>query len=183
MGLPKKLTEQQIKFANLLISEQGRKTATQCAIEAGYAKESARQAASKLQNPKLYPLVVQYIGELREEWQQQDEVTFANHISELGKLRDAAREKKAWSAAVNAEVARGKAAGLYIEQKIIRTGKLEDLTTEELESRMKQIIDESNHIRNRQEAFQRCVRLQFSKKVSKILKKVWKMWKKTKSDF
>ena len=146
MGLPKKLTEQQIKFANLLISEQGRKTATACAIEAGYAKDSARQAASKLQNPKLYPLVVQYIGELREEWQQQYEVTFANHISELGKLRDAAREKKAWSAAVNAEVARGKAAGLYIEQKIIRTGKLEDLTTEELESRMKQIIDDYSPI-------------------------------------
>ena len=146
MGLPKKLTEQQIKFANLLISEQGRKTATQCAIDAGYAKDSARQAASKLQNPKLYPLVVQYIGELREEWQKQYEVTFGNHIAELGKLRDAAREKKAWSAAVNAEVARGKAAGLYIEQKIIRTGKLEDLTTEELESRMKQIIDDYSPI-------------------------------------
>ena len=43
---------------------------------------------------------------------------------------------------MNAEVARGKAAGLYIEQKIIRTGKLEDLTTEELESRMKKIIDD-----------------------------------------
>ena len=146
MGLPKKLTEQQIKFANLLISEQGRKTATQCAIDAGYAKESARQAASKLQNPKLYPLVVQYIGELREEWQKQYEVTFGSHISELAKLRDSAREKKAWSAAVNAEVARGKAAGLYIEQKIIRTGKLEDLTTEELESRMKQIIDDYSPI-------------------------------------
>jgi phage terminase small subunit len=75
VGLPKKLTEQQIKFANLLISEQGRKSATACAIEAGYAKESARQAASKLQNPKLYPLVVQYIGELRDEWQKQYEVT------------------------------------------------------------------------------------------------------------
>jgi hypothetical protein len=35
---------------------------------------------------------------------------------------------------------------LYIEQKIIRTGKLEDLTTEELESRMKQIIDEYSPI-------------------------------------
>jgi phage terminase small subunit len=127
MGVPKKLTEQQIKFANLLISEQGRKTATQCAIEAGYAKDSARQAASKLQNPKLFPLVVQYIGELREEWQKQYEVTFGNHISELGKLR-------------------GKAAGLYIEQKIIRTGKLEDLSTEELESRMKQIIDDYSPI-------------------------------------
>ena len=47
---------------------------------------------------------------------------------------------------MNAEVARGKAAGLYIEQKIIRTGKLEDLTTEELESRMKTIIDEYSPI-------------------------------------
>ena len=50
------------------------------------------------------------------------------------------------SAAVNAEVARGKAAGLYIEQKIIRTGKLEDLTSEELERRMKTIIDEYSPI-------------------------------------
>ena len=146
MGLPKKLTEQQIKFANLLISEQGRKTATQCAIEAGYAKDSARQAASVLQNPKKYPLVVQYIGELRTELQKKYDVTFGSHITELAKLRDEAREKKAWSAAVNAEVARGKAAGLYIEQKIIRTGKLEDLSTEELESRMKHIIDEYSPI-------------------------------------
>ena len=75
MGVPKRLTNQQIKFANLLVAEQGRKTATQCAIEAGYAKDSARQAASVLQNPKKYPLVVQYIGELREEWQKQYEVT------------------------------------------------------------------------------------------------------------
>ena len=146
MGVPKRLTDQQMAFANLLVSEQGRKTATQCAIEAGYAKDSARQAASLLQNPKRYPLVVQYIGELREEWQKKYEVTFANHVSELGKLRDEAREKKAWSAAVNAEVARGKAAGLYIEQKIIRTGKLEDLSTEELESRMQQILEDYSPI-------------------------------------
>ena len=146
MGLPKKLTEAQVKFANLLVCEEGRKTATQCAIEAGFAKDSARQYASLLQNPKKYPLVVQYIGELRDEWQKKYEVTFANHVSELGKLRDEARQKKAWSAAVNAEVARGKAAGLYIEQKIIRTGKLEDLTTEELEGRMKQIIDDYSPI-------------------------------------
>ena len=146
MGLPKKLTEQQIRFANLLVSEEGRLTATQCAIDAGYAKESARQAASVLQNPKKYPLVVQYIGELRTELQKKYDVTFGSHITELAKLRDEAREKKAWSAAVNAEVARGKAAGLYIEQKIIRTGKLEDLSTEELESRMKSIIDEYSPI-------------------------------------
>ena len=146
MGVPKRLTDQQIKFANLLVTEEGRKTATQCAIEAGYSKEWARQSASILQNPKKYPLVVKYIGELREELQKKYDVTFGSHVSELAKLRDEAREKKAWSAAVNAEVARGKAAGLYIEQKIIRTGKLEDLTTEELEARMKQIMEDYSPI-------------------------------------
>jgi hypothetical protein len=56
------------------------------------------------------------------------------------------RKKGAWSAAINAEVARGKAAGLYVEQKIIRTGKLEDLSSEQLEARMKQIINEYSPI-------------------------------------
>ena len=146
MGLPKKLTEQQIKFAQLLVTNEGRKTPTECAIEAGYANDSAAIRASELRNPKRFPLVVQYIGELREELQKKYEVTYEKHISELGKIRQQALQKGAWSAAVNAEVARGKAAGLYIEQKIIRTGKLEDLTAEELESRMKTIIDEYSPI-------------------------------------
>ena len=146
MGLPKKLTESQMKFAYELVTNEGRKTATQCALDAGYAKDSARQYASNLQNPKLYPLVVKYTGELREEWQKKYEVNYEKHIAELGKIRQEALKKGAWSAAVNAEVARGKAAGLYIEQKIIRTGKLEDLTTEELESRMKKIIDDFSPI-------------------------------------
>ena len=146
MGLPKKLTESQMKFAYELVTNEGRKTATQCALDAGFAENSARQYASKLQNPKLYPLVVSYTGELREELQKKYEVTFDRHITELGKIRQEALKKGAWSAAVNAEVARGKAAGLYIEQKIIRTGKLEDLTTEELENRMKEIIDDYSPI-------------------------------------
>ena len=146
MGVPKKLTEKQMKFAHEVVTNEGRKTATECAVDAGFEKEFARQYASKLQNPKLYPLVVKYIGELREEWQKKYEVTYDRHISELGKIRHEALKKGAWSAAVNAEVARGKAAGLYIEQKIIRTGKLEDLTTEELESRMKTIIDDYSPI-------------------------------------
>ena len=146
MGLPKKLTEMQMKFAHELITNEGRKTATECAVVAGYAEKDAVVAASKLQNPKLYPLVVRYIGELRTEYQKKYDVTFERHISELAKLRDECRGNKAWSAAVNAEVARGKAAGLYVEQKIIRTGKLEDLTAEQLETRMKEIINEYSPI-------------------------------------
>ena len=142
MGVPKRLTEMQQKFAHELVSNEGRKYAYQCAIDAGYAKDRARQTAWELQNPKMHPLVVKYIGEIREEYQKKYAVTFERHISELGKIRQDALNKGAWSAAVNAEVARGKAAGLYIEQKIIRTGKLDDLSEEELEKRMKEIIDQ-----------------------------------------
>ena len=74
--------------------------------------------------------------------QKKHEVTFEKHITELAKLRDSSRDKGAWSAAINAEEARGKAAGLYVEQKIIRTGKLEDMTEQELEFKMKQLIED-----------------------------------------
>ena len=142
MGLPKKLTEMQIKFAQLLVTNEGRKTPTECAIEAGYDKDSAYVRASELRNPKKYPLVVKYIGEIREEYQKKYEVTYERHISELGKIREAALKKGAFSAANNAEVARGKAAGLYVEQKIIRTGKLDDMSKEEMEKELKSILDE-----------------------------------------
>ena len=142
MGVPKRLTEMQQKFAHELVSNEGRKYAYQCAIDAGYAKDRARQTSWELQHPKHHPLVVKYIGEIRQEYQKKYAVTFERHISELGKIRIDALKKGAWSAAVNAEVARGKAAGLYVEQKIIRTGKLDDLSEEELEKRMKEIIDQ-----------------------------------------
>ena len=142
MGVPKKLTEMQMKFAHEIVTNEGRMNGEECARNAGYAHDSARVRASELQNPKRFPLVVKYIGELREEYQKKYAVTFERHISELAKIRIDALKKGAWSAAVNAEVARGKAAGLYIEQKIIRTGKLDDLSTDELESRMKEIIDQ-----------------------------------------
>ena len=142
MGQVTRLTEMQMKFAHEVVSNEGRKNGTECAISAGYAEDSAGVRAAELQNPKKFPLVVKYIGELREEYQKKYAVTFERHIAELGKLRMEALKKGAWSAAINAEVARGKAAGLYIEQKIIRTGKIDDLSEAELENRMKEIIDQ-----------------------------------------
>jgi phage terminase small subunit len=136
----------QMKFAHELVTNEGRKTKTECAVDAGYSKDRATITASELTNPRKFPLVVKYIGELRDEFQKKYEVTYERHISELAKLREDSRKKGAWSAAINAEVARGKAAGLYVEQKIIRTGKLEDLSAEELENRMKQIIDDYSPI-------------------------------------
>jgi len=53
-----------------------------------------------------------------------------------------ALKKGSFSSAVNAETNRGKAAGLYIDRKIIKHGKLEELTEEQLEAKMKQILND-----------------------------------------
>ena len=146
MGVPKQLTPKQIKFAQELVYNEGRKTATQCAIEAKYSEDRAHVTASELQNPKMYPLVVQYIGQLRQEIQKKYDITFESHMAQLGDMRNKALDSKAWTAAINAEVARGKAAGLYVEQKIIRTGKLDDLSEEELDSRIAEVLDQYSPI-------------------------------------
>jgi CTP-dependent riboflavin kinase len=51
-------------------------------------------------------------------------------------------KKNSFSAAVNAETNRGKAGGLYIDRKIIKHGKLEDMTEEQLEMKMAQIEED-----------------------------------------
>ena len=144
MGVPKRLTEMQQRFAEFLVfgGPDGPMTQTEAAIAAGYSPKRARQEGSELCNPKQSPLVVKYIGQLREERVRKHEVTYENHVAELARLREAALKKGSFSSAVNAEANRGKAAGLYIDRKIIKTGKLEDLSEQELEAKMKQILDD-----------------------------------------
>jgi len=144
MGVPKRLTEMQQRFAEFLVfgGPEGPMTQTEAAVAAGYSPKRARQEGSELCNPRLSPLVAKYIGELREERIRKHEVTYENHIAELARLREAALKKGSFSSAVNAEANRGKAAGLYIDRKIIKTGKLEDMSEQELEAKMKQILDD-----------------------------------------
>ena len=150
MGVPKRLTEMQQRFAELLVfgDESGALTQSEAAIKAGYSPKRARQEGSELCNPKLSPLVVKYIGELKEERLKKHEVTYEGHVAELARLREAALKKGSFSSAVNAEANRGKAAGLYIDRKIIKTGKLEDLSEQELEAKMKQILDDYGQLIN-----------------------------------
>ena len=148
MGVPKRLTEMQKRFAEYLVFNEGRTTGADAAIAAGYSEKRARVEASELQNPRLSPLVVQYIGALREEKLKKYEVTYDKHVAELGKIREEALKKGAFSAATNAEKNRGMAAGLYIDRKIIKTGKLEELSEEELELKMKKILDDYEPILN-----------------------------------
>ena len=144
MGVPKRLTEMQQRFAEFLVfgGPNGPMTKTEAALAAGYSPKRARQEGSELTNPKLSPLVVKHIGELKEERLRKHEVTYEGHVAELARLREAALKKGSFSSAVNAEANRGKAAGLYIDRKIIKTGKLEDMSEQELEAKMKQILED-----------------------------------------
>ena len=148
MGLPKRLTEMQQRFAEFLVfgGPDGPMTQTEAALAAGYSPKRARQEGSELCNPKQSPLVVKYIGQLKEERLKKHEVTYEGHVAELARLREAALKKGSFSSAVNAEANRGKAAGLYIDRKIIKTGKLEDMSEQELETKMKQILDDYSQI-------------------------------------
>jgi phage terminase small subunit len=136
----KHLTDKQIRFAREYVYNDGSKTQTECAVNAGYSKSSAHVRASELTNPRKFPVVVRYIQELEHELNAKYEVTFARHVRKLADIRDEAIKKGNLTAAVSAEVQRGKAAGLYVERKEIRTGTLESLSEKEIKQKIVVLI-------------------------------------------
>ena len=150
MGVPSRLTEMQMKFCEILVfgDINGPVSGTEAAIQAGYSKDRARISASELQNINMYPKVVSYLTELRKERLRKYSVNYENHVARLGSLGSKSEKKGNMMSAIRAEELRGKASGLYINQTEIRTGKLDDLPTEELRRRMKIIYDEEAKLRD-----------------------------------
>ena len=144
MGVPKRLTEMQKRFAEYLVfgGPEGPVNKAEAAKLAGYSEKRCRQEGAELTNPRQAPLVVKYLDELKIEKMLKYGVTYESHISELARIKDLALKKNSFSAAVNAETNRGKAGGLYIDRKIIKHGKLEDMTEEQLEMKMAQIEED-----------------------------------------
>ena len=144
MGVPKRLTEMQKRFAEYLVfgGPDGPLSKSEAAELAGYSVKRARIEGSELTNPRHSPLVVKYLDELKIEKMLKYGVTYESHITELARIKDLALKKNSFSAAVNAETNRGKAGGLYIDRKIIKHGKLEDMTEEQLEMKMAQIEED-----------------------------------------
>ena len=143
-GPAKQLTSRQMKFAQLIVYgvEGNPITKTEAARRAGYS--DAPGEGSKLTNPNKYPLVCAFISNLRDEVREKYGVSFEGHLEELGKIRDQGKkDNRNLAAAATTEIARGKVSGYYIDQKIIRHGKIDDLNLDQLYERMK-IIKEKN---------------------------------------
>ena len=146
-GPAKQLTPRQIKFAQLIVYgvEGIPITKTEAAKLAGYS-DAAREG-SIMTNPKHYPLVCAHISNLRDEVSQKYGITFERHLEELGNIRDRAKkDNRNLAAAATTEIARGKVAGYYIDQKIIRHGKIDDLNLDQLYERMRTIKEKNEKV-------------------------------------
>ena len=140
----------QKRFAQLMVfgdPDTGKALSkSEAAKMAGYTEKRSYQSGYDLTNPRTYPAVVQYMEELEEEKLEKHKVTKLNHIAELNRIKELAIKKGNFSAAHNAERSRGQVEGLYWNRTVGLTGKLEDMTEQELEAKMKQILDDYGQI-------------------------------------
>ena len=146
-GSAKTLTSAQMKFAQVLVYgvEGNPVSKSEAAKIAGYAdwiKEGTR-----LTNPNKSPLVCAHISNLRDEVRQKYGITFERHLEELGNIRDRGKkDNRNLAAAATTEIARGKVAGYYIDQKSIRPGKIDDMHLDQLYERMRTIKEKNEKV-------------------------------------
>jgi len=146
-GPPKKLTSMQMKFATLFVyGEEGIPLSkTEAAKRAGYS--DAANEGSKMTNPNKYPLVCAHISNLRDEERQKYGISYEGHLEELGNIRDRGKKgNRNLAAAATTEIARGKVGGYYIDQKIIRHGKIDDMNLDQLYERMRTIKEKNEKV-------------------------------------
>ena len=146
-GPAKHLTPKQMKFAQLIVYgvEGSPITKTEAARLAGYT--DALHEGTRLTNPNKNPLVCAHISNLRDEVRQKYGITFERHLEELGNIRDRGKkDNRNLAAAATTEIARGKVAGYYIDQKIIRHGKIDDLNLDQLYERMRTIKEKNEKV-------------------------------------
>lgn len=110
------LTQKQENFCLAYVTSPGLSASD--AYKSAYNTENMkpatinRKAFALMENGKIRAR----IAELRAEPAKNAKLTLESHLEDLKKLRDSAAEIGNFSAAVNAEVARGKASGLYENQ-------------------------------------------------------------------
>ena len=146
-GPAKQLTPTQVKFAQLIVYgvEGTPITKTEAARLAGYT--DSLHEGTRLTHPNKNPLVCAYISNLRDDVREKYGISFEGHLEELGKIRDRGKkDNRNLAAAATTEIARGKVAGYYIDQKIVRHGKIDDLNLDQLYERMKTIKQKNEKV-------------------------------------
>ena len=142
MAKKKKLTPRQEKYAQNVAKGMSKKEA---AVGAGYSEKNAARAGSMLDS-KANPLVSERIQSLQKKAAKKVELDLSTHLTDLKDIREGAVRNGAWSAAVTADVARGKAAGLYINRSELVVNKVETMNKEQILERLKELYYETGGI-------------------------------------
>ena len=98
-------------------------------------------------NNEEYSHVQERIRDMKALQRKKYDITFENVAGKLATIRDAAATDGSYGPAVNAEIARAKLGGLMVDRKEVRFGKIDSMSREELENRLKQLMEE-NQIRS-----------------------------------
>jgi len=128
-----KLTPKQQKFIDLYTSKYGELSATECAIRAGYDRDSAHSRANELLDWRRYPEVVKKIDERMIENKELWLVDKEKHLANLTRIGQEARAKGLYGVAAKCEELKGKAQGFYIDRNMTLT---KELTEEELNEKI-----------------------------------------------
>jgi len=119
-------------------------TNTEAAHRAGYS--NPRQIAYVLLHDPRYMNLQMKIRELQEAQQKKYEITFEKVARDLQMIRDRAVEDGSYGAAVTAELGRAKLAGLMVEKKEIKHGRIDQMDRSEVEARLNALLDKNQLI-------------------------------------
>ena len=110
----KRLTQKQENFCLAYIETGNASEAYRRVYNAKSMKPETvnRNAKALLDNNKI----ATRLEELRKPVAESAQITLSQHLSKLEELRELAKEEGKYGPAIQAEIARGKAAGLYVER-------------------------------------------------------------------
>ena len=107
----------------------------ECAYKAGYT--SPRQAANKLMNK---PLIRKEYNYLMNEAKKKYELNYDRAVQDLYDIRDKAIEAGSFNAAISAQNSLLKVGGLIVDRKEVMFGKVDQMSREEVEKRLEQLM-------------------------------------------
>jgi len=134
----KKLTKKQEKFVDLMVYQDYNQT--KCAHLAGY--ENPTVSATRLLNYKEYGHVQEKIRQFKAIQRTKNEITYEGIAKKLGEIRDVALADGSYGPAVTAEIARAKLAGLMVDRKELKIHKIDSMSRNQLEIRLKELVQE-----------------------------------------
>tara|TARA_R110000796_G_scaffold18950_4_gene57019 strand:- start:376 stop:882 length:507 start_codon:yes stop_codon:yes gene_type:complete len=132
-----KITPKQQKFIDIYTSKYGELSATDCAIKAGYERDSAHTRANELLDWRKNPEVARQIESRqlgnKEVWL----LDKTKHLANLTRIQQEARSKGQYGVAAKCEELKGKVQGFYVDRNLTLT---KELTDDDIHKKMKDMF-------------------------------------------